>query len=148
MILYGSNYEKVSIFEPILNILISSSLILVSVIFIFLGYTFNVYPLLIFILSILWSHLSDTLVKICMILPTPQYKLVNISYYTGLLTFSLWNVGSYILTINIITNFCSPVLFWSCLATFIYVVTLYTYFAAFFGVPNSYFYPPSGYQYR
>jgi hypothetical protein len=145
MILYGPQNETTIIFEPILNLFINTIFTMISLVLIFMGYIHMMYPLLLFILSIVMCHLSDVLVKIFKVIQVNKYKTINISYFLALASFLAWYIGSYILIMNIIINYAILVLLFCCLVTFLYGAILIIYFSALANLTYAHFMSPNCY---
>lgn len=130
MLIYGLRNECLNIFEPAINIIMNMTFILSSLFLLINGYTDTIIPIIMFVFSIIISHLSDTTTKILTIANVNQMKLVNISYYSTIFSFLLWYIGSYILMINLVNYYGMFMLFYGCLLTLFYVVVLASYFFA------------------
>lgn len=144
MLVYGPCNERIVLFEPIMNILINSFLSMISLVLLFLGFKHNIFPLLMFILSILICHLSDILTKVSIVIMVPQHKIINTSFYQTLLSFLLWYIGSYILVMNIIISYSIMINIIGCFVTFGYGIIILMYLSAIENVQEYHFMPTSG----
>ena len=131
MLLHGPYNERVIIFEPIMNILINTIFVIISLILIFLGYERQIYPLIMFIFSITLCHLNDTLTKLLIIGSIDRRRAMNICYYLTITIFFLWYVGSYFVLLSIICNYTLLALFLGCIVTFLYTTILILYLSIF-----------------
>lgn len=127
MIVYSQYNERITIFEPNMNIFINGIFVTIASVLVSQGYTHNINFLMMFILSIIMCHLNDTVTKVYSIIPESNYNIVNVSCVLSKNTFLLWYVGSYFVMMNIIINYTWPSFISSCLVTAIYGAILVMY---------------------
>ncbi|XWV24636.1 putative ORFan [Tupanvirus deep ocean] len=142
MLLYGPQNERTILFDPVMNVFTNGVFIVISLVLINLGYWYNIYPLLMFMLSLMMCHLSDTLIKVFVVSQTTQNNLVNITYILGITTFLLWFIGSFFVVMNIIIEYTRPVFIFGCVTTFVYGSVVVLYFSALASLSNYHFLPP------
>ena len=146
MMLYGARGERVVACDPFINMFVNTIFIIISLFLIKNGYTHNIYPLLLFIFSVIMSYLNDTLTKILVVIPIEAYKIINTLYYLSIFSYLAWYIGSYAVVINIIVDYTGMVTFYCCLATFLYGTMLVMYFSSLFCLRENNYYPPNTFQ--
>lgn len=148
MIIYGPKNECVSIFEPVMTVMINLALIMASLFMVIYGYMTTIIPILMFVFSIVLTHLSDTATKILIVTTQDRLTMVSVSYYTTLLSFLIWYIGSYILLLYVVSHYAIFVLFFGCVVTFVYATILVFYFILLANLRmDNYIYYNSNYRY-
>ncbi|XWV25873.1 putative orfan [Tupanvirus soda lake] len=142
MLLYGPQNERTILFDPVMNVFTNGVFIVISLVLVNLGHWYSMYPLLMFMLSLMMCHLSDTLVKVLIVAPSSQNTVVNITYSLGITTFLLWFIGSFVVVMNIVIEYARPVFIFGCITTFVYGSVVVLYFSALASLSNYHFIPP------
>ena len=142
MLLYGQYNERIIAFDPLMTILINSGFIVLSVILIHLKYVHTIFPLLMFIFSIILCHLGDTLTKIYQVVIPKLEHYVDISYCLNICTFLLWYIGSFLLILNVIISYTHFAIILSFLVTSMYGLALFVYFYSLSNLKSSHLVSP------
>jgi len=145
MLLYGPNGERVILFDLCMNIIINSLFLLVSLGMTIMGHQFYFYPLIMFLVSIIVCHLTDTMVKIYSVVARPLHQTIGITKCLSLLSFLLWYIGSYLVVMNLIILYVVAYVLVAALLSLFYMFTLAIYIASISNLMHNHFLPPLRY---